>query len=234
MATRPPAPEFPAPTFKLIEPPAPEVAAPVFKTIEPLLPLDVVPVLKDIKALVPCVPESEVLKLKDPLVVLVPYPLDKETAPPVKALLPPACTEMRLPLPVEPVPARMLTLPAVPCDAAPERRVIDPVLPEEEVPVLNDSVPLVPEAPASAVRRLNEPLVLDDPYPVESDTAPPVVDVLSPAATTKRPACELLVPTTTLTLPEAPPVEWPLAKTMEPLLPALAEPVCMTSCPLEA
>ena len=52
----------------------------------------------------------------------------------------------------------MLTLPAVPSVADPVRSTIAPLLPVLLVPVVNESEPLTPPVPASAVRTLNAPL----------------------------------------------------------------------------
>ena len=56
-----------------------------------------------------------------------------------------------------------LTLPPAPLAAEPVRSTIAPELPFFVVPVVNDSEPLTPFVPASAVRTLNTPL--DDARP---------------------------------------------------------------------
>jgi hypothetical protein len=60
---------------------------------------------------------------------------------------------------------------------------MDPELPVVVFPVFNETEPLTPLDPELAVFKVNAPLLVEVPYPVERDTEPPVEEVLSPATT---------------------------------------------------
>ena len=82
-----------------------------------------------------------------------------EIAPPVPAVAAsPALTATRPPVELFPLPTTILKLPPAPDVAEPVRSVIMPLLPFDVVPEVNDKEPLVPFAPAMAVRTLNTPL----------------------------------------------------------------------------
>ena len=69
----------------------------------------------------------------------------------------------------------LLTDPPAPLVAEPVRSVAMPLLPFDVQPDVSDSWPDTPAGPALAVRTLNTPLDVWLPYPVNKDTAPPVV-----------------------------------------------------------
>jgi len=148
----------------------------------------------------------------------------------------PAATAMRPPAPEVLSPTTILTLPAGPpvVNAEPVRSNTDPLLPEEAVPDLNDRAPLVPEAPAWAVLRLNAPLEVALLAPFKSEIDPPVAMVEYPATNTMRPAPPVLpAPTLILTLPEAPVVADFARSISAPLLPAaFTSPVWRCRAPL--
>ena len=57
----------------------------------------------------------------------------------------------------------MLILPPVPSVAEPVRSTTEPELPFDVVPVVNESEPVTPLVPESAVRMLNTPLDVGEP-----------------------------------------------------------------------
>jgi hypothetical protein len=158
-AMRPPADFVPLPTTTLMLPAVPSVADPVRRVIIPLLPLVVVvPEVIDSDPETPDEPALADRTLKAPLDVARPYPVIRETDPPVTAVACPADTDTRPPEVTLPLPTTMLTLPAVPFVAEPVRSVIIPVLPFDAVPVVKDRDPETPPAPLSADRTLKTPL----------------------------------------------------------------------------
>ena len=99
MEMRPPVPEVPSPTATLTLPPAPLEVEPVCKATEPLLPEAAVPVLKESAPLVLVVPAFAVLIENAPLDSADPYPLVKDTEPPVAVVLTPPRIATRPPAP---------------------------------------------------------------------------------------------------------------------------------------
>ena len=68
-----------------------------------------------------------------------------------------------------------------------------PLFPELDVPVLNTIWPLTPDVPAFDVTNRSDPLELDEPYPVSTDTRPPDdVDEDMPAEMVISPPVPLL------------------------------------------
>jgi hypothetical protein len=124
----------------------------------PLLPLAAVPDVNDSCPDTPLVPASADRTLNTPLDVALPYPVSRDTAPPVLVVLSPAAATTRPPAADTPEPTTTLTDPPAPEVADPVRTVTMPELPTDVVPVTNCSAPLTPLAPASAVRTLNTPL----------------------------------------------------------------------------
>ena len=110
---------------------------------------------------------------------------------------------------------------------------IEPLLPFVDDPDFKCSRPLTPFVPASAVMRLNAPLLVALPDPEATFTDPPVTVVLSPARSTSWPPDALTpAPTTILTLPPVPLSADPDRTTTEPLLPTLPVPVFRWRPPL--
>jgi len=172
----------------MLKPPAaPLVAGPVVSTMDPLDPDADAPVLKDSAPLTPDTPEPRVLRVNAPLDVTEPRPAASDNEPPVAVVLSPPTKLMRPPESVSPLPTTTLILPLVPLVADPVRIITEPLLPFDVVPDLNDNPPLTPDTPASAVTKLNVPLLVAVPNPVVKDTAPPVTVVLSPPTKLMRP-----------------------------------------------
>jgi hypothetical protein len=117
--------------------------------------------------------------------------------------------------------------------AEPVRRVIIPLLPLLLLPDENERDPETPLSPEFLVRILNDPLDVARPYPDTIDTAPPVLDVDSPALSTTRPPAETFpCPTKILKLPPVPNVADPVLMTIAPVLPALEVPETKERDPL--
>ena len=94
--------------------------------------------------------------------------------------------------------------------AAPEPMISPPLFPPFDVPVLNTSIPLEPDAPEFALRITMLPLVDAVPSPLCTLSAPPVVTVLRPESTLTAPPEPLVpLPTLMLTMPPRPPVATP-------------------------
>ena len=75
----------------------------------------------------------------------------------------------------------------------------------------------------------------DSPEPASRATEPPLVPgwVPEPAVTVTEPACEKPAPAAMFTSPEAPVPELPVASVSEPLESAVAEPVAISTSPLD-
>jgi hypothetical protein len=127
-----------------------------------------------------------------------------------------------------------LTDPATPLVASFVRNTIDPLLPLDDVPVLKDMLPLVPDVSACPVWMLNDPLLVVKPSPENMETLPPVSDTLEPLLiATRPPEPSDPAPTTTLALPPTPsPDERPVLTTKDPLLPECAAPDVSINEPL--
>jgi hypothetical protein len=81
--TLPPAPQVPLPTVNSTVPPRPSVAEPEPRTTAPLFPLLEDPELNTSAPLLPATPALKVRILTEPLLVAVPSPEDRLSAPPV-------------------------------------------------------------------------------------------------------------------------------------------------------
>ena len=87
--------------------------------------------------------------------------------------------------------------PPRPLVAVPEPMKRLPLIPLLELPELRTTAPLTPDVPALAVLMINEPLLVEDPYPVKIDTIPPLDDDDTPADNTScPPTAESPAPTT--------------------------------------
>ena len=149
-----------------------------------------------------------------------------DTVPPVFALLLPASILMRPPAPTEPRLVISEMLPPTPDFASCEEIIIEPLLPLDDVPVLMKREPDVPAA-GFEVARVNVPLLVEVPKPLENDSEPPVESALSPVPTTSCPAPEdVPAPTMILMLPT------PDVRSIDPLLPLLALPDLRDRLPL--
>jgi len=83
-------------------------------------------------------------------------------------------------------------------------------LPELAVPVLNTNNPLTPLLPAFEELNNNEPLAVNELYPLTTDTLPPLDDADVPADNTNSPPVPLLPdPTVTYTDPPRPEIAVP-------------------------
>ncbi|MEC8428447.1 MAG: hypothetical protein VXZ35_08475, partial [Pseudomonadota bacterium] len=133
-------------------PPRPPVAAPEPRYRAPLFPLLADPELNTSRPLTPFVPAFALRIEITPLLVAVPSPLSKLSAPPVFTLLRPDSTLTPPPDPLVPLPTLMLTMPPRPPVATPDPRYSAPLLPVTADPELNTSRPLTPASPAFAVR----------------------------------------------------------------------------------
>ncbi len=87
--TLPPTPQVPLPTVTRIMPPRPSVTAPDPSTTAPLFPLLEDPELNTSDPLPPAIPALKLRMVTEPLLVAVPSPEDKLTAPPVCKVLRP-------------------------------------------------------------------------------------------------------------------------------------------------
>jgi len=77
----------------------------------------------------------------------------------VLTALSPALITTRPPADESPLPTDTLKLPDTPVVAEPVRTTIDPLLPFVVTPDFKDTAPLTPLVPASALRKLNAPLL---------------------------------------------------------------------------
>ena len=118
-------------------------------------------------------PAFTVLKTIDPLEVVVPKPVDMEYAPPVLSELSPENCFMSPPAYLVPAPIEIEMSPPLPPVAAPVCSRNAPEVPELVVPEENDKYPLVPASPASNDFKTIFPLDDADPYPADTETAPP-------------------------------------------------------------
>jgi hypothetical protein len=149
--------------------------------IWPLLPLLEDPELKIKAPDTPVAPAFALRNVTVPLVVTVPSPEPRLSAPPASAVLRPDITRTSPPTPLVPLPTVMVTAPPRPAVAAPEPTQIWPLLPLLVDPELNTRAPLVPLVPAFMLRIVTMPLEYTEPSPLDKLRAPPVVTVLSPA-----------------------------------------------------
>merc|ERR1712091_716082 len=123
----------------LMEPPLPLATVPVPTRSSPLLPELVVPLLNIRKPLTPVVPALAVLITMDPLVVLVPCPVNNDKKPPVSTSLRPVFTNMCPPAAAAAVvveaPDRSVNPPPATLVPVPTVMLMEPPLPLAAVPV---------------------------------------------------------------------------------------------------
>ena len=93
-----------------------------------------------------------------------------------------------------------------------------PVSAASERPVLTSKKPLDPESPALYVRKINEPLVVASPTPVDRDIAPPLARKFPPGISPE------FLPTLNIISPDLPLLESPVEADLYPLVPLLAVP----------
>ena len=178
------------PTAMLTLPPVPPFECPLRTVIEPLFPASDSPVNTRI---VPVESDSCVSTYVEPLSALPPdesaHPRVTDTEPPLADdNESPARTTIRPPVGVfDESATRTNTSPPLPELASDDCNVTEPLLPLVDVPVAIFSTPLVPEAPDVGVRIVNAPLVDAVLSPVSTRTLPPVLSIVAPARTTKRP-----------------------------------------------
>ena len=124
------------------------------------------PELNTSRPLAPAVPEFALRTAITPLLVDVPSPDSMLTEPPVCAVLRPDSKLRAPPMPLVPLPAEIVTMPPRPPIAAPEPMISPPLFPAFDVPVLNTSILLDPDAPEFALRITMLPLVDAVPSPL--------------------------------------------------------------------
>jgi hypothetical protein len=147
---------YTAPDRPLTALPDPINKAPLFPEVD-------FPVLSTTKPLTPFKTESAVLRIKLPLLDLVPVdptPVTTDILPPLDAVEAPADITISPPIPLLPVPTVTYTAPPLPLDAAPEPMYNAPVFPDPDVPVLKINIPLTPLLVASPVLSTKSPLLL--------------------------------------------------------------------------
>merc|ERR1740138_178641 len=110
-------------------PPRPPPTLPEPTNSAPLLPLFDEPELNTSRPLTPDVPAFAVRIEITPLLVAVPSPLSRLSAPPLCTVLRPDRTLTAPPDPLVPLPTLMLTMPPRPPVATPEPRYRAPLLP---------------------------------------------------------------------------------------------------------
>jgi len=113
------------------------------------------------------------------------------TIPPDKAWEFPAETKMSPPEPLLPEPTVKYNAPPRPPDADPDPTYTVPELPLDDEPVLTTIIPLTPDVPALLVLKRRDPLLVDDPNPVITDSRPPLARVETPAERTSSPPVPL-------------------------------------------
>jgi hypothetical protein len=171
-----PPPSSPDPTEKVMLPPLPELAEPLDNNTSPEFPTLAVPVENFTSPLTPVTPAFTVYKKTEPLVDASDMPPYTYTDPPVAEEEPTASPPTRLtsePLPLTESPTRILTTPAVPPEESPVEKIISPVSPPFEPPVSSVTKPLSPPPAALAVCRVDEPLLVATPYPLDNNIPPP-------------------------------------------------------------
>jgi len=132
----------------------------------------------------------------------------------------------RPPEPVDPPLTINEIVPPTPDVASCEFIVIEPLLPLEAIPDLIEREPAVPAA-GFDVAKVNVPLLVEVPKPLENDSEPPVASILSPVPTTSCPAPDdVPAPTMILILPT------PDVRSTDPLLPLLVLPDLRDRLPL--
>jgi hypothetical protein len=156
-----------------MEPPLPFVVAPEPIDKLPLLPTLAVPELKLSCPDTPVVPALNVLNVILPLDCVEPNPDDNLIAPPDRAVDWPAKTATLPPVSVSPAPTVTRMLPPLPFVDAPVPTDKLPLLPTLAVPELKLNLPETPALPLFMERTVIEPLDVDEPYPVRTETAPP-------------------------------------------------------------
>ena len=98
------------------------------------------------------------------------------------------------PSPVLPAPTVTRMDPALPLVARSEPTEMLPLLPTLAVPELKLKRPDTPLSPALTARTVMVPLDVDEPYPVASSNAPPLIEVPSPLVASKSPPSPLEEP----------------------------------------
>ena len=222
-----------------IMPPFPLVAEPLERLMDPESPTLDVPVENNTSPLTPAVPAFTVYRNMEPLVVASDMPPYTKTDPPVAEDDPIASPPTRLtsePTPLRESPTSILITPAVPPVESPVDSIISPVSPPFELPVSSSTNPLVPPPAAFAVRRVDVPLLVAAPYPLEIRITPPEAPLDCPACTAIPPpswvAISSLVPTYIETDPAEPAEVAPVNKLRLPDPPDTAAPVDTNKAPL--
>jgi hypothetical protein len=199
-----------APLESTMDPPvAPAAAPPVMATLPPgfltvLRPLAAPP---EMETLPPVPPSLRSLLLPTPaaMVTLPPALLAEEVSPATMRTCPP--------LPELPAPTATVMLPPPPCLALPEVMSTVPELPRAVSPVASVMGPLLPLAPALAVRMDTGPLEAPSEKPLVMDTRPPVREAA------------VVEPASTITSPPTPESPEPTLRWMWPPRPLVALPV---------
>ena len=132
------------------------------------MPLLAEPELNTSRPLTPVVPAFALRIEITPLLVAVPSPLSILTDPPVGAVLRPESKLRAHAFCLVTVTPEIFTMPPRPPIAAPEPMISPPLFPAFDVPVLNTSIPLDPDAPEFALRITMLPLVDAVPSPLSN------------------------------------------------------------------